>query len=904
MKQAPPLDRYADHFTRLVALPPGQREAALAALSLDDEERALLRRLLEADADEAGDPLTAALAGGAAAQLAMLSPRDRLGPYRLVRELGAGGMGTVFLAERIDGGFTQQVAIKLLRGFPTAEGLRRLRHERQVLAGLDHPNIARLLDGGETADGQPWLALDYVDGMPLLEHAAAHAPRLAQRLALFDAILDAVAHAHQRLVVHRDLKPGNVLVDAAGTVKLLDFGISRLLDAEDASTDGTSTRVYSAGYASPEQREGRAITTASDIYSLGLLLGELVAGASEPARRPDAELAGILAKATESDPARRYASAGEFRDDLDRYRAGQPVRAARMTRRYRLRKFIGRHRSGVAMALAAVLALGAGIGRLEQERGRAIEAEAAASRDAERARAALAFLTDAFGAAAPDSALGPTVSVRELLDHARERLAARSLDAVVAKPLQRLLGHLYAELGDPVTGAELLASGTDGVSVHDRGDALALARDHDRHAQLEAMNGHQEAAFAAAARGAALRERHAPGDVGAHARNLLTQALVHHHGGENSRAITLLREALAVAREQGDADVGLEFEIADMLASMLVFSSECPEALELGEAGLVHAGADEAPSARIRLMRTLATAHVNCGDMKRAEALYRSAIAEQEALVGKGGMRMSGLLNDLGVALSMQGRYREASALLVEAGAIDLAGGARPSDYATVLSNRASVFESAGDYAQALALFDLAVEEMDRIGMPAEAQSRRLVLRNQARALALAGRAEEAVAILADLQQRALRIDGPESLEYLTCTWQLALAERRLGHLASAEAHVREAEAGYAGILPPDHVVFAHALRQYGALALARGDAAGATDRFAAAIKHMREGGAAAIDIAIARSERAAAHLAMGRRDAARTELAEALPLLREVLLPTEVSRADAERVARALGLP
>jgi len=356
-----PLDRYAGHFERLCALPAAERAAALAALPLTAQERAMLRELLDADAD-ADDPLTQVLADSADGLMA--ERVQRLGPYRLLREIGVGGMGTVFLAERVDGGFAQRVAIKLLRGFPTREGLRRLRQERQILAGLDHPNIARLLDGGETADGQPWLALEHIDGLPLLAWAAQHAPRLAQRLALFDAVLDAVAHAHQRLVIHRDIKPANVLVNAAGEVKLLDFGIARLLDLDtgQASRD-TSTRVFTLGYASPEQREGRAVTTISDIYSLGRLLAELVgataapAGVALPALPLDTELAGIIAKASDPDPAHRYASAGELRDDLDRYRDGRPVRAARVTRWYRLRKFVRRHRLAVALTSLASAAL-------------------------------------------------------------------------------------------------------------------------------------------------------------------------------------------------------------------------------------------------------------------------------------------------------------------------------------------------------------------------------------------------------------------------------------------------------------------------------------------------------------------------------------------------------------------
>ena len=240
-------------------------------MPLDAQERKHLARLLAADADTS-DPLARALGDGAARLFDARS--ERLGPYRLLRELGAGGMGTVFLAERVAGGFAQAVAVKLLRGFPTADGLRRLRQERQILAGLDHPHIAHLIDGGETAQGQPWLALEYVDGLPLLDHAALHAPRLADRLVLFDQMLDAVGHAHRRLVVHRDLKPANVLVNAAGEVKLLDFGIARLIDLDETDSR-TSTRVFSPGYASPEQRSGAPITTATDIYSLGVLLREL-----------------------------------------------------------------------------------------------------------------------------------------------------------------------------------------------------------------------------------------------------------------------------------------------------------------------------------------------------------------------------------------------------------------------------------------------------------------------------------------------------------------------------------------------------------------------------------------------------------------------------------------------------
>lgn len=902
--KAPTLDRYADDFARLAALPATEREAALAALALDEDESALLRRLLAADANDDTDPLAEMVAAGAASQLAALESHPRLGPYRLLRELGAGGMGTVFLAERIEGGFEQTVAIKLLRGFPTADGLRRLRQERQILAGLDHPNIAHLLDGGETDNGQPWLALEYIDGLPLLDHVARHAPRLSERLALFDAILDAVGQAHQRLVIHRDIKPANVLVNANGQVKLLDFGIARLVDL-DSDEDGAqtgSTRVYSAGYASPEQRDGRTVTTASDLYSLGVLLGELVAGTAKPA---DAELAGILAKASDDDPARRYASAGEFRDDLDRYRAGRPVRAARMTRRYRLRKFAARHRLGVASGLVATLALGLFVWRLDHERGRAVQAEIAAAGDAQRARAALSFLVDAFSAAAPDNALGQAVSVQQLLDHARTRLVAHELDPAVAKPLQRLLGSLYAELGDTTTGAELLAQGTRDAPVANRGEALALALDIDRLADLEAVNGRNDAALAAIEHSAALRQQHAPDDVDEKARTLLARAGLHHHRGEHSKTVAVLRQALQPAPQAHALDLALERTISSKLTMMLVYSGECGEALERSEARSADVSYETiSPSERIRFLRAFGLAHTNCGDAQRAETLLRSAIAEQEALTGASGYDLFALVNDLGLALSRQTRYREAVEVLERARTLDPTANARPRFRAIALTNLSAAYERAGDYARALALLRNAGEEMDRSDQPADTEERRVILRGQARMQAFTGDPERAAARLAELREQSRRLDGSDAFEYVVCTLQLAIAERLAKRFEAAETHLREAESGLSSLLPETHVTFAQLMLQHGALAIARGEPARALEEFQRALAHLQRNGDGGVEVAKARADLASAYFALGRRDDAHSQLVEALPLLRERLFPTHVHRASAERLAARMGVP
>ena len=489
-----PLDRYAEHFEQLRLLPLEQHEAALAALPLSPRERDLLRDLLTADTD-AGDPLAQVLADSAGDLMA--TRVQRLGPWHLLREIGVGGMGTVFLAERVDGGFAQRVAIKLLRGFPTREGLQRLRHERQILADLDHPHIARLLDGGETADGQPWLALEYVDGLPLLAHAATHAPRLRERLALFDAVLDAVGHAHQRLVIHRDIKPANVLVTTGGDVKLVDFGIARLLDLDTGQARrDTSTRVFTLGYASPEQREGRAITTASDIYSLGVLLRELIAGEGvgrdAPAALPlDAELGGIIAKATAADPADRYASASALREDLERYREGRPVRAARVTRWYRMRKFVGRHRGAVALAALAVgIMLASWSYALQQAHEARLQAARAARHFAGVRDLANRFIGTVFQQIV--DVPGTSQAQRTLLDTGVEyldRLAADSGDnpellldiATGYASLAKIRKRMYAP------PAERIATAERALAAVDHADRLVAPQAHAQALRLSAL---------------------------------------------------------------------------------------------------------------------------------------------------------------------------------------------------------------------------------------------------------------------------------------------------------------------------------------------------------------------------------------------------------------------------------
>lgn len=416
----------------------------------------------------------------------------RIGPYRLLRRLGRGGMGEVFLAARADGQFEREVALKLLRdGFETEATRARFLRERQTLARLEHPGIARLLDGGLTDDGRPYFAMEHVEGERIDRFCDRQRLGVRDRLALFIGVCAAVHHAHQRLVVHRDLKPSNVLVTEVGHVKLLDFGIAKWM--EPAGADAvTVTRLLTPEYAAPEQIAGGEISTATDVYGLGVLLYELLAGqrpfaldtmapsqvveavchteppppsraattdaettsaarATEPealARRLRGDLDTICLKALAPDPARRYASAEALADDVQRHLDALPVRARPASASYRMRRFVARHRRSVAASALALLALLGALGGMTWQ-----AREASAERDRARAEAAKAeqvsaFLQRLLASADPYDGAPLDLTVAEVV-----REASRTVDRDLADQpevladVHRTLGRTLEHLG-------------------------------------------------------------------------------------------------------------------------------------------------------------------------------------------------------------------------------------------------------------------------------------------------------------------------------------------------------------------------------------------------------------------------------------------------------------------------
>ena len=909
-----------EQFHALLELSQSQREAHL--LELEPRLAARLRALLEAD-DQTHDPLASAIRESSSELLQADAGGMRLGPWRVLRELGAGGMGTVLLAERADGQFQQQVAIKLIRGFPTADGQRRLRQERQILAQLDHPNIARLIDGGQTSDGQPYVVMEYVHGAGLMDYVASAQPDLRERLALFDRIADAVQHAHGRLVIHRDLKPANILVQDNGEPKLLDFGVAKLVDvgADSAEQDG-STRVFSRGYASPEQRAGHAISTATDVYALGVVLREMLTGEREPGTHspqpkgflsltPPADLRGILARATEDDPAHRYPTVESMRADLARWRDGLPVLAAPDHWHYRARKFVGRHRAGVLLALLALIVGSGFVWRLAIERSRALEAEATATRalaDAERdsqaARASMEFLLRTLAAAAPEVAMSTQISVRDLLDQARTGMADdTTLTPGARQMMQRLLGNMYQSLGEPTIAAQLLAEGIAGVHPQTADEALAFARDLDLLSSLEGTLARGDDALRHAREAAALRERFAPGNATERIRSQIQIAYVHYRRNEIDQAQRIWDTLLAKPPAEAPPDALLDaYQIA---AAVYLTQNEFERALATTQAGLAFAqahGMSQDSLLIVNLVRIHAEVLASVGRASEGVRILRNVIEVQEHGAGLRGVRAGNLFNALGNALNQQGHYREAAEALERADS--LYEGSLHSDVesGTSLGNMASVQENAGDYASALRNFDAAIALLEQ--GDASKANLRFMRRNRARCMGLAGQHQRALAELQAIREETIGEEGADSINALLTTWQMAILARLMNDPDRGEAWLQEATAGFQSIVDPEHVLFAHAHRSRAAFALMRGDVERAGSEIDQAIERLEALGGIETDLAIARAERADINAARGRRTAARRELEQVLPILRQTLLPTEINRVRAEALARRLGLP
>ena len=715
-------------------LPPDERAPYLETTCAHDATlRADVERLLRScDADagflerpagEYAAPLVASVTATTQTVTGM-----RVGPYRVVEEAGRGGMGVVYVAERDDDQYRRRVALKLVRRGLDDDGsvVRRFVEERQILASLEHPSIARLLDGGMTTDGLPYFAMEYVEGSPIDRYCDERRLTVDARLSLFVNVCDAVQYAHRRLVVHRDLKPSNILVTDGGEVKLLDFGIAKLLepDAADQQAPNTRTglRLMTPEYASPEQLRGEPVSTASDVYSLGVLLYELLAGrrphaaAGRPAhemarartedevtrpsvalgrapnavaaaharstsperlrRRVGGDLDTIVLAAMRAEPERRYGSAEQLAADVRRHLTGLPVSARRDIWTYRAHKFVRRHRVGVAAVVVIVLLLAASTVTTQLQSARI-------ARERDTAAQVSGFLVDLFNGADPYGSAGREVTARVLLDSGAARVARDLTEQpAIRAHLMATMGRAYYGLGRYGEARRLLEQAL-ALRQTTLGDAdTSVARTMHLLAQTMLDQGEYPGADSLYQRVLALRRRLLGTTHLDVAQTLRGLGLTRRARGDNAGAETLLREALTIqqARRADPLDIATT-------------------------------------------LNALGHVHRDGGRYTAAESLYRQVHDIRHTRLGEHHPDVANSLVNIGAAIASAGDYDRAEPLLRRGIASKQRSlGDEHPDVATDLSGLASLLHRKGELAAAESLYRDVLQRQRRL-LP-EAHSR------------------------------------------------------------------------------------------------------------------------------------------------------------------------------------
>jgi eukaryotic-like serine/threonine-protein kinase len=795
---------------------------------------------------------------------------EQIGAYRIVSEIGRGGMGSVYLAERADGQYQRRVAIKLVKGGLASgpELLRRFGVERQILAGLQHPHIAQLVDAGVTDDGTPYLVMEYVEGLRIDKYCDDNELSLRERIALFRHVCSAVQYAHRNLVVHRDIKPSNILVTAEGIPKLLDFGIAKLLrtDMADGTLDhvpapatmaltAPAERLMTREYASPEQIRGLAITTATDVYALGIVLYGLLTGQypfephrsdfialeraiceTEPrppsaavSRLPDLDLAShlrgdldsIILKAIRKEPGERYESVEQLSEDLNSYLVGFPVAARRGTRRYRAVKFIRRHRWAMAAAAAFVLVLvafGTGMSllaaRLARERTRS-NLEAVKARQAEQtAEAVNHFLQEDVLAQAsashqagtgPNAKADPNLTVRTALDRAASSIDGKfGQQPLVEASIRQTIGQAYANLGllpecqvQWERSLDLLRR-FSGKQSADTLDAMRTLGDlymrEGKYAQAQQL--YREALDMDRS---TLGPQH-PVTIGV----MYSLGVLYTREGSYQQAESMLAEALELSlRVSGEMDsdtVGLMRDLANVYSEEGKYGQAEPlfqKALEI-EHRLFGPEYNDILITKLYLGRL----YDREGKYAEAEKLAYDALNSSRRVMGETHSTTSFLMSLLANAYLDEGKYGEAQVLFEKARDLDrhLFGDENPNTL-TAFSDVARIHQLRGSYAEAEKLYKRTLEVRRRISGEEHPNTLRLI-GNLAALYDREGKYAEEEALLtatANAQRRALGDSHPETLSRLSA---LGRSQLKQAKYAAAEMTLRTALETYRTAIP------------------------------------------------------------------------------------------------------
>lgn len=816
-----------DLFNRAVDLPAPERAALLEAErgsgpELVREVESLLK------AEEQTVPLFENSIQQAAREVIEARPPlaegDRVGAYRVVKKLGEGGMGMVFLAERADSEYQARVAIKVLRsGAADPRLLERFLAERQILASLEHPSVARLLDGGATPRGYPYVVMEYVDGEPLDVYCDSHGLDVRDRIELFLQVLAAVQSAHQSLIVHRDIKPGNILVTGEGAAKLLDFGIAKILDSPDApgSLTGPLQRVMTPDYASPEQVLGKPVGTASDIYSLGVALYELLAGAgpystgsmspgkleqavchddppapsavagADGAPKLRGELDSIVLKAMAKAPEQRYASVERFAADLRRYLDGRPVLARPQTFSYRARKILARNKLAAAAALTVfTLLVIIAVSMTLAARRIAAEKEIA-DRERQRAEETVRFLTEVFRISDPGETRGERVTAREVLDWSADRLRREpDTDPRLRAELLDVIGVVYQNLG---LYQEAEAALSEALELHrealpENAPELVPALNHLANARREL--GRYDEARESYQQSLAITRAGAPpeGDA-AVAQNLSDLAMLLRDQGDYDEAERLAREALEMRRQVFGGERTEVAASLHNLGTVLYRRGDYEQAEELFRQALDldrELRGDLHPDVAMGL-HSLGALLEQKGDLEQAEASFEEALEIVRELYGEEHTGVADNLRSLAQIRLEQGDPAAADKLLAEAQEIDrrLYGDEHPV-IAADLNLQAQAARDSGDAQGAEELFRQALA-LRRRALPAQSPPTANSLLQLGSLLTNDGRAKEAEPLLAEgleIFRGALPDDH----------WQVAEAREALGVCLALGGKLDQAE--------------------------------------------------------------------------------------------------------------
>lgn len=897
--------RICDLFDGLVDLPLPQQTIRLHELCDDAALCAEVEALLRADAlggffDDATRAQRNRFAqddGFADADTVVTHPASA---WRVVREVGRGGMGIVYLVERGSGEFRQRGALKVLhRSGDSAVALARFDRERRVLAQLNHPAIARLLEAGVREDGAPYLVMDYVDGEPIDRYVTQRNLALDERLLLFIEVCDAVAHAHRQLVVHRDIKPANVLVSAEGRVKLLDFGIAKLLDdAAGADLTGTQAEPLTPRYAAPEQLSGGPITTATDVYGLGglfyvLLTGHAPRAASShrqhgahaddtcaaPSQRVEPERARALRGdldvialcALQPLPERRYASVEAFSEDVRRHRDGRPIVVRHSSRRYLAGRFIARHRLWLGAVLAVlVISIAATVISLRQAQ--------LARESAEHAEAVRHFVVGVFAQASPDENNGQPFTAHQLLDRGARQVAELAATPAVQADLMNVLAGLYSDIGD-YARARTLATGA--ITLGEAGPVppavrvrslLALAQVETELRDFSSATAHLEAAQMLAQRAGVAEE-------GQRARRLGVAALV---AAENyQRADPELRALMADDRAQfGDSSAAVA-EDWMLLGKILDNNARSDEAIAaIRQALLILRELPHAASVRIDAQNRLGLMLLHKHDLPGADAVLKVAEESATRLYGADNIQTWTIRSNRIRVAEIAGRFEQAAQsrnalLLVERAALNDSNPAQIASHAKFL---AADYRELGRFAQAETLFRESLALSDRAGGAERGNDSADTLLHLGYTLQLQGRYSEAETVIREAYAIASRHEQPTSQWLNDTRGRLGSLLRLQGRYAEALAELRPAAEALSQDGSGSSPILANLLAQLSLAELDAGDAATAdmiATRARDLARRVFEQGNYRLGLplfALARAE-----LALGRADAA-------IPLLREAL--------------------